>query len=170
MAAEQLGGALVLSLCCIVAFGIPAALPVYGLVMGFRRRRQTRDLLADREPRVAHLLRTSTQPRDHPGPTALVHGNVAYAADAPARWAMSWRNIAGGHAASLDEQVDMARRLATLRVLEQAAAQGAVAVTNIRLETSQLDMSSQQGQGTSMIIEIMACATALLPPDRAHRP
>lgn len=163
MDSSQVAGLVIGSLCCLLCVALPLGIPLYALVMGFRRRRATQQVLTDREPQLAHLLQLSTEVPDHPGPTTLVHGSVAYAADFPSRWATSWRNVAGGHAVSLNEQIDMARRLATVRMLEQAAAQGAVGVANVRLETNHIDMSSgSQGQ-QAMIIEMLAYGTALLP-------
>lgn len=163
-------GILVGTLCCLLVLGIPLAIPVYALVAGRRRRRETQHQLATREPRLQHLLRLSTEVPDHPGPIALVHGGVAYAADFPSRWATGWRNLAGGHARSLTEQVDMARRLATVRMLEQAAARGAVAVTNVRIETSHIDMNGGSRGQQALIIDMLVYGTALLPTRGGTRP
>lgn len=170
MESGDLAGVLVGTLCCLLVAGVPALLPLYALVVGFRRRKALQELLATREPRLAHLLQLSTEVPTHPGPTALVHGSVAYAADLPSRWATGWRKIVGGHARSLNEQVDMARRLATVRMLEQAAAQGAVGVANVRLETSHIDMNSGSRGQQAMIIDMLAYGTALLPADGGQRP
>lgn len=163
MESGDLAGIVVGSLCCLLVVALALALPTYALVVGFRRRKATQELLADREPRLAHLIQLSTEVPGHPGPTVLVHGSVAYTADFPSRWATGWRNIVGGHAQSLHEQVDLARRLATLRMLEQAAAQGAVAVANVRLETSHIDMNSGNRGQQALIIDMLAYGTALLP-------
>lgn len=164
MESGDVAGLLVGTLCCLLVVGLALALPTYALVVGFRRRKATQELLADREPRLAHLIQLSTEVPGHPGPTTLVHGSVAYAADFPSRWATGWRNLVGGHAKSLNEQVDMARRLATLRMLEEAATRGAVGVANIRLETSHIDMNSGGSRGQqALIIDMLAYGTALLP-------
>lgn len=163
------GGLVVGSLCCLLVVGIPLSVPLYALVMGFRRRKATQELLATREPQLAHLLQLSTEVPQHPGPTVLVHGSVAYAADFPSRWATGWRNLAGGHAKSLNEQVDLARRLATVRMLEHASAQGATGVVNIRLETSHIDMNSGTRGQQAMIIDMLVYGTALLPATGGRR-
>lgn len=163
MESGDVAGLLFGALCCLLFVGVPLLIPLYALVMGFRRRKATQDLLATQEPRLAHLLQLSTEVPEHPGPTALVHGSVAYAADFPARWAMSWRKLVGGHAQSLNEQIDMARRLATVRMLEHAASLGAVGVANIRMETSHIDMNAGSRGQSAMVIEMLAYGTALLP-------
>lgn len=150
------------------ALFVPVALPLvaaltfcYGIGMGFVRRNRLASQLAAEEPRLAHLLITNTQADDHHGPVSLVLGNVAYAADAPSRWAASWRTIFGGRADSMTMQADMARRLATVRMLQQAEQMGAVAVTNVRFETSEI--FSGRGQRSKMVIELLAYGNALVP-------
>lgn len=170
MESGDLAGLLVASFCCLVVGAIPVGLPAYALIMGFRRRKATESQLAEREPRVAHLLQLNTEVPRHPGPTALVHGTVAYAADFPSRWAAGWRNIAGGHAQSLHQQIDLARRLATVRMLEQATARGAVGVANLRIETSHIDVKSGARNQQSLVIDVFVYGTALLPSRDAGPP
>lgn len=163
MDSGDLAGLIFGTLCCLVVVGIPAGIPLYALIVGFRRRKATEQHLATREPRLEHLLQLSTELPTHPGPTTLVHGSVAYAADFPSRWATGWRNLFGGEAQSLNHQVGLARRLATLRMLEQAAAQGAVGVANVRLETSHIDMNGGSRGQQALIIDMLVYGTALLP-------
>ena len=164
MESGDLAGLLVGTFCCLLVGAVPVGLPLYALVMGFRRRKATERQLSEREPRVTHLLQLSTEMPEHPGPTALVHGNVAYAADFPSRWATGWRNLVGGETQSLNHQIDLARRLATLRMLEHAASQGATGVANVRIETSHIDMNSGSRGQQSLIVEMLVYGTALLPP------
>lgn len=159
----DLAGLLVGSLCCLLVVAVPLGITVYALIVGLRRRRATERHLAEGEPRLEHLLQLSTEVPTHPGPTALVHGSVAYAADFPSRWATGWRTIVGGEAQSLNHQVGLARRLATLRMLEHAAAQGAVGVANVRIETSHIDMSSGSRGQQALIVDMLVYGTALLP-------
>lgn len=163
MESGDLAGLIFGTLCCLLVAGIPVGLPLYALIMGFRRRKATERRLAEGEPRLEHLLQLSTEVPEHPGPTALVHGSVAYAADFPSRWATGWRNLVGGEAQSLNRQVGLARRLATLRMLEHAAAQGAVGVANVRIETSHIDMSSGSRGQQALVIDMLVYGTALLP-------
>lgn len=154
---------------------VPVVLPLlaaatfaYGIAMGFVRRNRLATQLAAEEPRLAHLVRTNTQSGEHSGPVALVMGNVAYAADAPSRWAASWRTIFGGRADSMTMQADMARRLATVRMLHHAERMGAVAVTNVRFETS--EVFSGRGERSMMVIELLAYGNALVPAPAAPSP
>lgn len=137
----------------------------YGIVWGFVRRGRLVAQLAEEEPRLAHLVQVNFQEVPHEGPVALVMGNVAYGADAPSRWASTWRNLFGGRADSLTMQADMARRLATVRMLQQAQRMGAVAVTNIRYETSEI--FSGRGEQAMLVIEMLAYGNALVPAPNA---
>lgn len=139
------------------------ALPLYSILRGFSRRRAAQHEIATKEPQLQHLVRTSVQAPDHVGTTTLVTGAVAYAADAPSRWVTSWRNLFGGSAVSMTEQADLARRLATIRMLEEAQALGASGVANVRMETNEL-FSSQRQQGM-MVVEMLAYGTALVPAE-----
>lgn len=159
MDAEAAGGIVVGTGCCLFLVVLPLLIP---FLLGHHRRRLTLDDLAAREPRVEHLIRTSTtaSARDHTGTTTLVHGNAAYAADFPSRIALTFRRVAGGAATSLTEQAEMARRLASVRMLEEAAALGAVGVVNIRQEASHMEMNSSR---SSALVEMLAYGTALVP-------
>lgn len=137
----------------------------YGIIWGFVRRGRLAAQLAEEEPRLAHLLQVNVQEVPHDGPVSLVMGNVAYGADAPSRWASGWRNLFGGRADSLTMQADMARRLATVRMLHQAQRMGAVAVTNIRYETSEI--FSGRGEQAMLVIEMLAYGNALVPAPNA---
>ncbi|MGH3736574.1 MAG: heavy metal-binding domain-containing protein [Micromonosporaceae bacterium] len=153
-------------LCCALS---PLLLAVLPFVIGYSRRRRTMEDVAAREARVAHLVTANTAALGEVRRTVLVIGNVAYAADAPSVWAAGWRNLVGGSMESLRTQTDLARRLATVRALEQAAHAGAAGVVNLRFETSELNSSRGRQQGTP-IIEILAYGTAWLPVDATHRP
>ena len=170
MESGDLAGLLVGSLCCLLVVAIPMGIPLYALIMGFRRRKATEEHLSVREPQLQHLLQLSTEVPTHPGPTALVHGSVAYAADFPSRWAAGWRKLVGGEAQSLNHQVGLARRLATLRMLEDAATKGAVGVANVRIETSHIDMNSGNRGQQSLIVDMLVYGTALLPAPASPPP
>lgn len=152
----------------LFGFVFPVVLPLmllasmgYGLVWGFVRRNRTIAWLASEEPRLAHLFRVNTEQIAHHGPVTLVVGNVAYAADAPSRLAMTWRTLIGGRADSLTFQTDLARRIAIVRMLQQAEAARAIGVTNVRIETSEI--FSGDGERGRMVIELLAYGNALIP-------
>lgn len=151
--------AIVGATCCLCLVVLPVLVP---FLLGRHRRRRTLADLAAREPRVEHLMRSSTAASagEHTGTTTLVHGNAAYAADFPSRITLAWRNVVGGSAVSLTEQAEIARRLASVRMLEEAAALGAVGVVNIRQEATHMDMTSSR---SSAVVEMLAYGTALVP-------
>ncbi|WP_460706100.1 YbjQ family protein [Myceligenerans halotolerans] len=130
-------------------------------LVGFARRGRLIRYLDAEEPRLGHLFRTNVE-QQHDGPISLVAGNVAYAADAPSRWAAQWRALVGGRAASLSLQTDLARRLAVVRMLQEAERLSATGVSNVRLETSELASGGAKNPRT-MVIELLAYGNALLP-------
>lgn len=120
--------------------------------------------IAEREQRVAHLLLVNT-PDLGPGRTVtLVIGSVVYAPDAAARNAHRWRRLFGGSGTSMRRRVEAARRLATVRALEQAGRLGAGAVLNVRYETSRLEQGSRSRRRP--LIEMIAYGTAWVPTER----
>jgi uncharacterized protein YbjQ (UPF0145 family) len=161
--------ALLFGLACIgLVLLLALGLPLYSLIVGFRRRHRAQHDVATAEPQLARLVRTTTEAGDHRGPTTLVTGNVAYAADFPSRWATQWRNLVGGKATSLSEQADLARRIAMVRMLEEADRMGASGVANVRMTTSEI--FSGNGQRGALVIELLAYGTALLPPAQPPTP
>ncbi len=165
MDADAVGG-LVFGLLCIgMVLLLALGLPLYTVLVGFHRRQQLQQELGAAEPRLQQLVRTNTEAAEHDAGTTLVLGTVAYAADGPSRWATQWRNFFGGGAVSLTEQADLARRLAVVRMLTHAQAMGAHGVANVRVETSEIFSGSSQR--STMIIELLAYGTALLPAQPA---
>lgn len=137
------------------------ALPVYATIAGFHRRKTTKEHLAQAEPALAHLTQATIEAPAHVGPVGLVSGSVVYAADQPSRFAAGFRQLVGGKFESLTEQADLARRLAVVRMLAEAQQHGATAVTNVRIETSEIVEPGQRQQAIQ--IEILAYGTALYP-------
>ncbi len=91
---------------------------------------------------------------------ALVTGSVVVSVDYFKRFLAGLRAIVGGRVKSYESLVDRARREAILRMKEQAIDQGAVVVTNVRIETS----SISKGQGNAIgSIEVLAYGTAISP-------
>lgn len=137
----------------------------YGLVWGLVRRKRTVSWLATEEPRLVHLFCVNIEQIEHHGQVSLVLGNVAYAADAPSRLATVWRTLIGGRADSLTFQADLARRIAIVRMLQQAEAAQAIGVTNVRIETSEIFSGS--GERSRLVIELLAYGNALIPAPAA---
>ena len=163
------GGAITGLLCCVVVFLIVAVLPFVSFAVGYSRRKRILAELEVREAAVRGLLTTTTAELGPAQSTALVIGNTAYAADAPSTFAASWRKLIGGPMESLRLQTEIARRLATVRALEQAQRLGAKAVINLRYGSAEI--GSMQGYGSQRsgkaIIEVIAYGTAWIPKQQA---
>ena len=117
-------------------------------------------MLAEAEPRLALLTRTSTESPDHVGTSTLVHGSVAYAPDFPSRWVTRYVNLFGGQGKSMTMQADLARRLATVRMLEQAAGLGA---------TGRLTGSVRDHVRALDVVVQLPVQVGREPADREHR-
>lgn len=141
----------------VLVLGIPA----YSVIVGFRRRRRAQEYVAAAEPALQQLVTTNLAAADHSGGTTLVLGAVAYAADFPSRWVSQWKNLFGGGMVSMTEQADLARRIAQVRMFEDAQRHGALGVANIRFETNELFSGNRQN--SMVVIEMLAYGTALLP-------
>ncbi|MBX3472821.1 MAG: heavy metal-binding domain-containing protein [Planctomycetes bacterium] len=99
-----------------------------------------------------------------PGVTAtqgqMVMGTVVVGVDHFKRFLAGWRKLVGGEVRSISPVLTRARREAVLRMLEQADAQGANFVVNIRLETAVISTRSPERQKFGMA-EVMAYGTAV---------
>ena len=123
-------------------------------------RKHLRELDA-REARVAHLIVTNTKfipPELGYRRAEMLLGEAVIGSDYFKNFLAGLRSFFGGELKSLETLMDRARREATLRVLEQAAAGGASAVFNIRLETS--NIGALQGKKQAPMAEILVCGTA----------
>lgn len=92
--------------------------------------------------------------------SGLVSGSVVISIDYFKRFLASLRALVGGRIKSYEPLLDRARREAVLRMIEQARSEGYDAVVNVRLETSRLASSGQDGRGTAGV-EMLAYGTAL---------
>lgn len=90
----------------------------------------------------------------------LVQGSAVISIDYFKRLLAVLRNIFGGRVKSYESLVDRARREATLRLKEQALAQGADMVVNLRLETSAIGNSANRKNRVGSI-EAIAYGTAI---------
>ncbi len=139
------------------------SLLISGYLFGqFFERRHYRSII-EREKNTLHipLLTLKTTPSGLKRcDAALVTGNVVVSVDYFKRFLAGLRAIVGGRVKSYESLVDRARREAILRMKEQAIDQGAVVVTNVRIETS----SISKGQGNAIgSIEVLAYGTAISP-------
>ncbi len=90
--------------------------------------------------------------------SVLVTGSVVVSVDYFKRFLAGLRILVGGRLKSYESLLDRGRREALLRMKEHAAAQGCQAVINVRLETSRMAGSSNQGAAG---VEILAFGTAV---------
>ena len=90
--------------------------------------------------------------------SSLVTGNVVISVDYFKTIAAGLRGLVGGRIASYESLVDRARREAILRMQHEAAALGAEAILNIKLETSRIAGNGRNGLGA---VEVLAYGTAL---------
>lgn len=98
--------------------------------------------------------------------SGLVTGSVVISVDYFKRFLAGLRAIVGGRIKSYEPLLDRARREAMLRMIESARGKGFDAVVNVRLETSRLANSRNNGQGVAGV-EILAFGTGIR---RARRP
>jgi uncharacterized protein YbjQ (UPF0145 family) len=146
----------------VIAIVAPLSLLALGFISGtLVERRHLRHLDA-REDALRHLILTNTK-FIHPGLNftrgEMLAGEVVIGSDYFKNFLAGIRSFFGGEVRSLETLMERARREATLRVLEQAAANGAVAVFNLRLETSNIGATKGKKQAT--MGEILAYGTAL---------
>lgn len=92
-------------------------------------------------------------------PCILVHGSVVISSDYFKTIAAFLRNLVGGNMKTYETLLDRGRREAILRMKEQARAQGANAVFNVRFATSSINQN--QRKGGLFCCEVMAYGTAL---------
>lgn len=145
----------------IVAFGLPLSLLALGFFSGRHVERKHLKQLDQREARVRHLIVTNTKfiPRELGYRRAeILLGEAVIGSDYFKNFLAGLRSFFGGELKSLETLMDRARREATLRVLEVAAAQGASAVFNIRLETS--NIGAMQGKKQAPMAEVLVYGTA----------
>ncbi|OPL14088.1 MAG: hypothetical protein AVO34_06220 [Firmicutes bacterium ML8_F2] len=90
----------------------------------------------------------------------LVHGSAVISIDYFKRLLAILRNLFGGRIKAYESLVDRARREATLRLQEQALAQGADMVVNLRLETSAIGNSANRKKQVGSV-EAIAYGTAI---------
>jgi uncharacterized protein YbjQ (UPF0145 family) len=92
--------------------------------------------------------------------SGLVSGSVVVSVDYFKRFLAGLRGIFGGPIRSYEPLLDRARREAVLRMIEAARAKGYDAIVNVRLETSRLASSRQDGKGIPGV-EMLAFGTAV---------
>lgn len=90
----------------------------------------------------------------------MVSGSIVVSLDYFKRVIAGLRALIGGRVKTYEPLLDRARREALLRMIEDARADGYDAIFNVRLETSRLANSRNDGQGTAGV-EMLAYGTAV---------
>ncbi len=117
--------------------------------------------LAEREQRLSGIIVTNLKtipPQYENAQPILVMGSAVIATDYFKVFAAGLRTLFGGEMKSYVTLMERARREAMVRLLEQAAGQGALAVWNIRYETSTTHGQHRKKPGG---VEVLAYGTAL---------
>jgi len=117
--------------------------------------------LAEREQQFSNIIVTNLKtipPQYARAESFLVMGSAVIATDYFKVFAAGLRTLFGGEMKSYVTLMERARREAVLRMLEQAAGQGASAVWNIRYETSTTQGQQRKKPGG---VEILVYGTAL---------
>lgn len=147
---------------------IPLASVVVLLLLGFtvgrtRERRHFAELdERDAEQRSFMITDLKTVPPGmSPDNATLVMGATVIASDYLKTFLSSYRMIFGGEMKSYSTMIERARREARLRMIEGARDLGALAVINVRFETSPI--SGTTGRNAAPMSEVLCYGTALLP-------
>ncbi|MCP4590587.1 MAG: YbjQ family protein [bacterium] len=137
---------------------------VLGYVVGRARERRHFRSLAIREGQYADITITNLKQVHDVGAvcrSGLVMGEAVIATDYFKSFAAKLRNIVGGEMRTFETLMVRARREASLRMLAQARALGAVEVCNVRYETSNIRSGSgRRNPGVS--VEVFAFGTAVV--------
>ncbi len=148
---------------------LPLLLIAVGYIVGSMVERRHLKQLSGREQQVAGLMVTNLKTVPDPATVrsaVLVLGEAVIATDYFKLVASQLRRLIGGEIRSLQSLVDRARREATCRMLEQAAALGACEVHSVRFETS--NIRSAAGAAKSISVEMLAFGTAIIRQADAH--
>lgn len=120
--------------------------------------------IARREAQQLHFQAMTVEPRfdrNQVQDAFLVQGSAVISIDYFKRLLAVLRNIFGGRVKAYESLVDRARREATLRLKEQALAQGADMLVNLRMETSTIGNAANR-KGRVGSIEAIAYGTAVI--------
>ncbi|MDH5178591.1 MAG: YbjQ family protein [Gammaproteobacteria bacterium] len=132
-----------------------------GYIFGRYAEKRHYKSIIQREAELSNIPVVATKlipPQDKFISIGLVAGNVVISVDYFKRFLAGLRNLVGGRVTAYESLLDRARREAILRMKEEAKAQGANLVFNIKLETSSISKGSQNSIGS---VEVLAYGTAL---------
>ena len=145
----------------LLQFIIPLSLVLVCFLIGKGIELHHFKTLAEREWHFSSIIVTNLKtipPQYENAQPILVMGSAVIATDYFKVFAAKLRMLFGGEMKSYVTLMERARREAMLRMLEQAAGQGASAVWNIRYETSTTHGQQKKKPGG---VEVLAYGTAL---------
>jgi uncharacterized protein YbjQ (UPF0145 family) len=146
-----------------VTFGSVLVLMVVGYLAGGHLERRHLASLRYREHQLRGITTVTSRsaPKDWTVVEAgLVTGSVVVSVDYFKRILAGLRFLVGGPVRSYETLVARGRREALLRLKERTRRQGFHAVINVRIETSCLASSGQEGKGLAGV-EVLAYGTAV---------
>lgn len=147
----------------IINLGIPLLLLITGYLWGTRAEKKHYQRIIAREKNATDIIIITSKyaPDDIRGGGEVVTGNVVIASDYFKRFVAWLIGIFGGRLNVYESLLDRARREAILRMKDEARAQGANLIVNVKFETATLnDIQKRQ----SAMVEVLAYGTAVKMP------
>lgn len=140
----------------------PLLLLVIGFFSGRYYRRSQLARIVEREAALAHIrVIPVRRPPKSFYDQRLVNGSVVVSSDYFSRLLAWFANLVGGRINTYAELLELARREAVVRMKEEAAARGADAVLNLKIETVTLaNVHDTQNRGMLGTLEVLAYGTA----------
>lgn len=142
---------------------IPLLLLVGAYITGRIIDRRRKEYLDRREQELSDIVLSSTKGIPAAweiGASSLVTGSVVVANNYFKSFLAGFRNIFGGEMKSYQILLEQARRIAIVRMLEEARAVNAAAVINVRMETASIQGNNTKK--TAAGVEVIAYGTALV--------
>ena len=141
---------------------LPLLLLLVGFFSGRHYRSQQRRSIASREQALQHIRVIAVRrPPKSFADQSLVSGSVVVSSDYFSRFLAWFYNLIGGRIDTYAELLELARREAVLRMKEAAAARGADAVLNVKIETVTLDNIHDTKNGNTIgTLEVLVYGTA----------
>ncbi|MDD3119102.1 MAG: YbjQ family protein [Victivallales bacterium] len=132
-----------------------------GMIVDYRRRKYLETKEEEFRDLSFSTVKTPPPGWENADP-ALVTGSVVIANNYFKGFMASLRNIFGGEMKSYRTLLDQARRVAIIRMLEEARQMQAETVINVRLETASIQGNNQRKGSAG--VELIAYGTALIRP------
>ncbi|MBT8483941.1 MAG: heavy metal-binding domain-containing protein [Phycisphaerales bacterium] len=155
----------------LLSCGIPVLLLALGLVVGSAVERAHFRRLSVRETGLARIPLSDLRgppPGVDCGGAVLVMGAVVIGSDHLKSFLARLRNLIGGDVRGFERLMERGRREAICRLVDDAERRKAVAVVNIRIDTSSI--GAMRGKKGRPMVEVIASGTALLASGASPQP